>query len=307
MRPFQIVQPTAAGAPVPEKPTRLELEQAPRSRADREAMPYVLSDALAAAVNVALALDQPLLVTGEPGCGKTTLAWEVARQLGTVVHEFHTKSTSTARDLLYTFDAVRRFHDASVGESEARDASKYVTFQALGEAIRSEETVVVLIDEIDKAPRDFPNDLLNELDTKAFAVVETSPPRRYQQKVQHFILITSNSERRLPAPFLRRCAYAHVEFPGPEALERIVQVHLGDRVPSPSFVRLAVERFLALRALPGLQKPPSTGELLSWVAALARLGTRPEDLDASTLGDLPALQALIKMREDLSALERAGS
>lgn len=304
MRPFQIIRPTVDGAIAPKEPVSLSLDEVP-ARAQREGLPYVMGEELAAAVNVALALDQPLLVTGEPGCGKTTLAWEVARQLGTEVYEFHTKSTSSARDLLYTFDAVRRFHDASVGSDEARDASRYVTFQALGRAIRSTRSVVVLIDEIDKAPRDFPNDLLNELDTKAFSVVETSPPERYQQSVQHFILVTSNSERRLPAPFLRRCAYAHVDFPSAEALEKIVEAHLGKRVPSASFVGVAVERFLALRALPGLQKPPSTGELLSWVNALVRLEATEEEIEKSGHADLPALQALVKMREDLHALGRA--
>lgn len=257
---------------------------------------------LATAANVALCLGQPLLVTGEPGCGKTSLAWGVARQLGAPVLEFHTKSTSVARDLFYTFDAVRRFHDASVHDEGARDASRYVSWAALGHAIRSPSTCVVLIDEVDKAPRDFPNDVLNELDRMEFTVQETSPPQRYTASARHFVLITSNSERRLPLPFLRRCVYAHVPFPDEEALRRIVALHgLGPA----SFVSLVVRRFLDLRAVEGMVKPPSTGELLAWVKVLGRMGVDEKRLADLPLDRLPALEVLVKILEDRHLLARA--
>jgi MoxR-like ATPase len=268
---FEIIRPTFAGPePRPEPPVRLAVD---RTEAP-VAAPYVLGEELATAVNVALALDQPLLVTGEPGCGKTTLAWAVAEQLGTRVEEFHTKSTSVARDLFYTVDTLRRFHDASAHIATAQDASEYIDYQALGRAYRSSETLVVLIDEIDKAPRDFPNDLLNELDRKEFSVPELRPPgeSHFRQKARHFVLITSNSERRLPEPFLRRCAFAHIPFPEPAALECIVLAHTARLSLAPSFVKLAVERFLELRGVEGLQKAPATGELVAWTRVLVRMG-----------------------------------
>src|SRR5215468_9319421 len=187
-RRFDVIAPTEAGpAPRPREPVQLALEEG-----EGAAPPYVLGDELATAVNVALALDQPLLVTGEPGSGKSTLAWAVAAQLGTRVVEFHTKSTSTARDLFYTVDTLSRFHDASAHLPEARDPAKYIHYQALGLAYRSDTTLVVLVDEIDKAPRDFPNDLLNELDRKWFSVPDLPPPdNRFSRKARHFVLVTS--------------------------------------------------------------------------------------------------------------------
>ena len=293
-RPFDIIHPSGEPVGRPAAPITLD---APRSRGDDPFGPYVLSPRLATTVNVALALDQPLLVTGEPGCGKTALAWAVAAQLGCRVLEFHTKSTSTARDLLYQVDSLRRFHDASTGDARARDLGNYLEYRALGEAIRSPATTVVLIDEIDKAPRDFPNDLLNEIDRMAFDVPEVEPPLSFRATAKHFVLITSNSERRLPMPFLRRCVYAHVEFPAAETLARIVELHCGE--PTPSFVALAVRRFLELRTTPGLVKTPATGELIAWVRVLQRIGIEEAQLYHARLGELPALEALIKMIDDL--------
>ena len=292
--PFNIIRPSGEPVVKPAAPITLDVT---RPRGDEPFGPYVLSAQLATTVNVALALDQPLLITGEPGCGKTALAWAVAAQLGCPVLEFHTKSTSTARDLLYQVDSLRRFHDASTGDVRARDAGQYLAFRALGEAIRSPTTTVVLIDEIDKAPRDFPNDLLNELDRMEFEVSEVEPPLRFRATAKHFVLITSNSERRLPMPFLRRCVYAHIEFPDGESLARIVDLHCG--APARSFAALAVRRFLELRATTGLVKTPATGELIAWVRVLQRIGIDESQLGSASLGELPALETLIKMIDDL--------
>lgn len=291
--PFDVIRETVSGAAqAPSEPVVMDLPEAPATPFG----PYVLSAELATTINVSIALDQPLLVTGEPGCGKTSLAWAVAEQLGCPVHEFHVKSTSVARDLFYSVDSLRRFHDASAGAQEARDPANYLNYQALGLAIRSAASTVVLIDEIDKAPRDFPNDLLNELDRMAFSVSELSPPVTYAQKARHFVLITSNSERRLPLPFLRRCVYTHIDFPDADTLTRIVALHCAP--PSPSFGRLAVERFLEIRALPGLLKPPATGELIAWVRVLSHMGLSESDLESAPLGALPASETLIKMLDD---------
>jgi MoxR-like ATPase len=296
MTRFEIIRQTLDGAVAPSAPVRLDLTES----ATTPFGPYVLSPDLATTVNVALALDQPLLVTGEPGCGKTSLAWAVAEQLKTEVLEFHVKSTSVARDLLYTLDNLRRFHDASAGIAEAREAARYITYQALGQAIQSDRTMVVLIDEIDKAPRDFPNDLLNELDRMEFKVHEVNPAPHFQQKVRHFVLITSNSERRLPMPFLRRCTYAHLDFPDETMLRTIVALHT--RPPSDGFAALAVKRFLELRGVDGLVKPPATSELIGWVRVLERMGIGEDRLAKAPLGELPALEALVKMLDDVKSL-----
>jgi MoxR-like ATPase len=292
---FQIIKPTDVSVERPAEPVRLESDRRPATGSPFG--PYVLSKELATTINIALALDQPLLVTGEPGCGKTALAWAIAEQLGSNVLEFHTKSTSVARDLLYQVDTLRRFHDASAGDARARDIGGYIAYRALGEAIRSDTTQVVLIDEIDKAPRDLPNDLLNELDRMEFTVTELDPPVSHRAKAKHLVLITSNSERRLPLPFLRRCVYAHVEFPTIDMLAKIVALHCPQ--PSKMFVGLCVRRFLELRDIEGLVKPPATSELIAWVRVLHRIGIDPERLESATLGELPAIETLIKMVDDL--------
>ncbi|MDP2342979.1 MAG: MoxR family ATPase [Deltaproteobacteria bacterium] len=297
---FELIRPGTV-QDVPQAPLRLER---PSSSSSSPFGGYDLSSELAISVNVALTLGQPLLVTGEPGCGKTSLAWAVARQLGCEVHEFHTRSTSTARDLLYTIDTLRRFHDAQAKLDESRDAARYLEYQALGRAIRADHTCVVLIDEIDKAPRDFPNDLLHELDRMEFSVPETTPTQHHRATHRHFVLITSNSERRLPGPFLRRCVYAHVDFPAEEQLRRILNLHLGDAPPA--LLQTAARRFLALRARGDLQKPPATSELLAWTRALHHMGVSPDVLDKANDKDLPALGALVKMAEDAALLGAMG-
>lgn len=299
MLPFDLIQPSVDGVPLrPSIPRQLDIEEAP---APFES-PYVLSDYLATAVNAALAVDQPLLVTGEPGCGKTTLAWAVASQLGTSVEEFHTKSTSVARDLLYTMDTLRRFHDASVKLEEARDAGRYVTEQALGRALRSPRTTVVLIDEIDKAPRDFPNDLLRELDQKEFTIQETGEVVR--QRARHFILVTSNGERRLPDAFLRRCVYADIPFPDDEMLVRIALAHCRALGVGRAFLETAVRRFEEVRGL-DLGKRPATSELLAWVHVLHHRGVSEEALRDAPRSKLPGVELLLKLRDDLKAVQRA--
>jgi len=261
--------------------------------------PYIVNEELATVANVAISLGQPLLLTGEPGSGKTSFAWALARQLDAgEVLEFQTRSTSSARDLFYAFDTLRRFYDANVGNEDARHPERYITYQALGEAIQSEHTRVVLIDEIDKAPRDFPNDLLREFDRLEFTVQELSPPAAFKAKARHVVLITSNEERRLPPAFLRRCVHHHIRFPDTAMLSEIVIAHLKDTSTSNTFVDLVVRRFQEIRDIPGLSKLPSTGELLGWVQVLEAMEVTEEQLGSTMAADLPALQVLIKQHED---------
>ncbi len=267
---------------------------------------YVFSDEAATALNVAIHLGRPLLVTGEPGTGKTALAWGAARQLGAGAPlEFHTKSSSIARDLFYSIDDLARFHDASVHEAKARDASHYLRWHALGEAIRSDASRVVLIDEIDKAPREFPNDLLNELDRMQFAVPELGPDARFTASAAHVIIITSNSERRLPAPFLRRCVYHHVQFPDAALLEQIVALHTEGLSVSEGIRTVAVQRFVQLRQIGGLSKRPSTDELIAWVRVLEAMGVDVDALQNTPIGELPGMPVLVKSNDDLELVRRA--
>ena len=264
---------------------------------------YLADEHLVEAVNVALAVGQPLLVTGEPGCGKTRLAWSIANELGLGTPlQFYTRSDSRARDLLYTYDAVRRFHDIQVKDERAKDPSNYIRYEPLGRAILEQRRRVVLIDEVDKAPRDFPNDLLTELERMRFEVPELDVNRVKESSVRPVVVLTSNSERQLPLPFLRRCVFHHIEFPTHEKLRCIVKERLGMLDLSPDLIRSAVDRFQEVRSIPQLTKKPATSELLAWMMALQRSGVQESILRTAPLSHLPIWQALIKDRNDLRRL-----
>lgn len=263
---------------------------------------YQADERLTSAVRTAIALELPLLVTGEPGTGKTALAWSIASELGLgPVLEFHTRSDHMARDALYTFDHVLRFYDAQTQSARAKDPSSYVTLRALGAAIASPVRRVVLIDEIDKASRDFPNDLLDELDQMEFTVGETS--QSYQAAFRPIVVITSNSERQLPDPFLRRCVFHEIQFPPRAVLFQILRERLGDTLPQ-TFLETAVQRFMHLRDGAALRKPPATAEFVNWVRALLLVGCTAEALLHTSARNLPCLSVLLKSSEDLQQLQR---
>jgi MoxR-like ATPase len=259
---------------------------------------YLADDALVNSVNTALAVERPLLVTGEPGTGKTMLAWSVAGELGMGdVLEFHTASDNRAADALYLVDNMRRFYDAQVPDPRAADIGNYIQWRALGTAIRASGQRVVLIDEIDKAPRDFPNDLLDVIDQMEFDVPELGKSFRYQGPSKPIVIITSNIERQLPLPFLRRCVFHRIEFPNDTALRKILHERLGE-LPE-RLVSVAIKRFLDLRAYgERLEKAPSTSELIMWTKVLKIAGVNPDKLEQYDLADLPHLGAVIKTEAD---------
>lgn len=266
-----------------------------------DAQRFVPSPQLVTAINTAIAVGAPLLITGEPGAGKTQSAYYAAYRLGIepVIH-FQVKSECTARDLLYNFDTVRYFHEANVRREAQVTLNKadYVEKRHLWEAMTSQHPRVLLIDEIDKAPRDFPNDLLHEIDKMEFTVAETQKKVSANQEMRPIVFITSNSERRLPEPFLRRCIYHHISFD--DALINITLEQRMDQFPglSRDFIQLAVERFLTLRQQ-SLRKRPAMGELLVWLRVLSMtIGTYPANLDRD-LGKLPYLGTLLKDHQDM--------
>lgn len=273
---------------------------------------YRLSDEVAVAINLALALGQPLLVTGEPGCGKTSVAYAAALQLGAPhVWRFDTRSNTTADELFYRFDHVRRFHDASaLKDRNALKAVDYVELQALGAALREETTQVVLLDEIDKAPRDLPNDLLRAItEPMRFDVREVPGVPRVTQRARHLVVVTSNHERDLPDAFLRRCVFVHLTFPkDADALAAIVDGHLGGR--GDGVVPAAVGRFLQVRErladaqADGMARLPGTSELIAWVRALRLLGRSAEDVKAAPLDARLGVGAILKHCDELTALAR---
>ncbi|HEX9180595.1 MAG TPA: MoxR family ATPase [Burkholderiales bacterium] len=263
---------------------------------------YVATDDLTMAVNAAVTLERPLLVKGEPGTGKTMLAVEVARALGRPLHEWHIKSTTKASHGLYEYDAVSRLRDSQLGDAKVHDIRNYIVRGKLWEAFASEEPAVVLIDEIDKADIEFPNDLLRELDRMEFYVYET----RELVKARHrpAVIITSNNEKELPDAFLRRCFFHYIRFPDRDTMERIVRVHYPDL--KKSLLREALEVFFEVREVPGLKKKPSTSELLDWLKLLMAEDIPPEALRSQDQSKaIPPLHgALLKNEQDVHLFER---
>lgn len=266
---------------------------------------YLADDQLVAAVNTALVVEQPLLVTGDPGTGKTALAWAVATELGLgEVLDFHTRSDHQAKDALYEVDNLLRFYHAQVRDERATNAENYLKWNALGEAIRSDTRRLVIIDEIDKAPRDFPNDLLDEIDQMEFRVPELQ--LKFRATHRPVVIITSNSERQLPDPFLRRCVFHRIEFPAADRLQAILDQRLGHLDLPDRLGAAAVRRFEEVRAIPGLEKKPATGELIAWVRVLKSLNVKVDAIERSPLKDLPSPGALVKTEQDSRLLRSAG-
>ncbi|MFN3613122.1 MAG: AAA family ATPase [Rubrimonas sp.] len=262
---------------------------------------YVATDDLMVAVNAAITLERPLLVKGEPGTGKTELARQIAASLGLPLIEWAVKSTTRAQQGLYEYDAVSRLRDSQLGDPRVGDIAHYIRKGRLWQAFEADGRVVLLIDEIDKADIEFPNDLLQELDRMEFFVHETNETIRARHRP--IVIITSNNEKELPDAFLRRCFFHFIRFPDPDTLARIVQVHFPD--VKPTLLREALTQFYALRETPGLKKKPSTSEALDWIRLLTA-----DDLDAEALrGDarnvLPRLHgALLKNEQDVHLFER---
>jgi MoxR-like ATPase len=255
---------------------------------------YLTSSGLEAAVNCALALERPLLVRGEPGTGKTQLAEAVAAGLGLALIHWPVKSTTRAQDGLYVYDTVQRLYDSRFGDGDVRDIRRYIKLGPLGESFAAAERVVLLIDEVDKADLEFPNDLLHELDRMRFAISETRD--EVVAKQRPVVIITSNAEKELPDAFLRRCVFHFIEFPDKELMARIVRVH-HPKLETDLLDR-TLQAFYALRDEHGLRKKPSTSELIDWIAALKRAGVSMRELDDG----LPFLGVLLKREQDLVAV-----
>ena len=257
---------------------------------------YVASEALMGSVNVAIALKKPLLIKGEPGTGKTMLAEAVSRSLGKRLIIWNIKSTTKAQDGLYMYDTIQRLYDGQFGEEGVDDIARYIKLGKLGEAFDSEEQVVLLIDEIDKADLEFPNDLLWELDQMEFYIHETK--RTVKAKQRPIVIITSNAEKELPDAFLRRCIFHYIEFPDAEQMEKILRVHFPD--PEEALLHSALESFYFLRSLDAIEKKPSTSELIDWIRALEAGGIDPYEIEKK----IPFAGVLLKKNEDLDLLQR---
>ena len=263
---------------------------------------YVATPDLEAAVNAAVALQRPLLVKGEPGTGKTVLAKEIAQALGKPMLEWHIKSTTKASQGLYEYDAVRRLRDGQLGDPRVQDIANYISKGKLWEAFEAEQSCVLLIDEIDKADIEFPNDLLLELDRMEFYVHETQ--QQIKAKSRPIVIITSNNEKELPDAFLRRCFFHFIKFPDKETMEDIVAVHFPGL--KKQLLREALSLFYEIRDVPGMKKRPSTSELLDWIKLLVTEDVPPETLRARDGKDLipPLHGALLKNEQDVHLFER---
>lgn len=262
---------------------------------------YVTTDDLKLAVNAALALQRPLLIKGEPGTGKTMLAEEVASALGRPLLQWHIKSTTKAHQGLYEYDAVSRLRDSQLGDERVKDIHNYIIQGVLWQAFSSETPTVLLIDEIDKADIEFPNDLLRELDQMEFHVYET----RQTIKATHrpLVIITSNNEKDLPDAFLRRCFFHYIRFPDRDTLKDIVAVHFPNL--HADVLKAALDAFFSLREAPGLKKKPSTSEFLDWLRLLIAEDISAEEVEAHNATSVPILAgALLKNEQDVHLLER---
>ena len=258
---------------------------------------YVASGELMTAVNIAMTLQKPLLIKGEPGTGKTMLAQAVSQALGKKLIIWNVKSTTKAQDGLYVYDVVQRLYDSQFGNDGVDNIAKYIKLGTLGEAFQSDEQVVLLIDEVDKADLEFPNDLLWELDRMEFYIPETKETVKAKQRP--IVIITSNAEKELPDAFLRRCVFHYIEFPDQEQMEQIIRVHFGDL--DEKLVRQALAAFYWVRQLRDIEKKPSTSELVDWLRALVIGGVDVERIDT----EIPFAGVLLKKDKDLRTLARA--
>ncbi|MBX3666286.1 MAG: MoxR family ATPase [Burkholderiales bacterium] len=263
---------------------------------------YVATDDLMMAVNAALALERPLLIKGEPGTGKTMLALEVAQALGRPLHEWHIKSTTKAQHGLYEYDAVSRLRDSQLGDPRVKDISNYIVQGMLWKAFTSEQPAVLLIDEVDKADIEFPNDLLRELDRMEFWVYETQ--QLIRAKHRPLVIITSNNEKELPDAFLRRCFFHYIRFPDADTMAKIVEVHFPGI--KKQLLAQALNAFFEIRDVPGLKKKPTTSELLDWLKLLMAEDIPPEALHSQDAHKIvpPLHGALIKNEQDVHLFER---
>ncbi|MBN8952762.1 MULTISPECIES: MoxR family ATPase [unclassified Rhizobium] len=262
---------------------------------------YIADKDLMVAVNAAIRLERPLLVKGEPGTGKTELARQVAAALGLDLIEWNVKSTTKAQQGLYEYDAVSRLRDSQLGDVRVHDVSNYIRQGKLWQAFTAPQKCVLLIDEIDKADIEFPNDLLQELDRMEFHVYETA--ETIKAAIRPIVIITSNNEKELPDAFLRRCFFHYIRFPDMETLTRIVEVHYPGI--KQALVRAALTQFFEIREVPGLKKKPSTSEALDWIRLLVADDVDPETLRADAKNALPKLHgALLKNEQDVHLFER---
>ena len=255
---------------------------------------YLTNESLEAAVNCALALERPLLVKGEPGTGKTLLAQAISESLGLDLIHWPVKSTTRAQDGLYVYDTVQRLYDARFGDGDVKDIRRYIKLGPVGRAFASSQRQILLIDEVDKADLEFPNDLLHEIDRMRFVIPETGDEVVATQRP--VVIITSNNEKELPDAFLRRCVFHFIDFPDQELMKRIVRVH-HPHVDG-TLVDQAVVAFYELRTVPRLRKRPSTSELVDWIAVLMQSGVGKERL----VRELPFLGVLLKKEQDVELL-----
>ncbi len=263
---------------------------------------YVATDELQLAVNASIALEKPLLIKGEPGTGKTMLAEQISEALGMPLIQWHVKSTTKAQQGLYEYDAVSRLRDSQLGDEKVKDISNYIVKGKMWEAFEAEQQSVLLIDEIDKADIEFPNDLLLELDKMEFFVYETQ--KLVKATTRPIVIITSNNEKELPDAFLRRCFFHYIEFPNSQTMEKIVDVHYPEI--KKDLVRQAMDVFFDVRKIPGLKKKPSTSELIDWLKLLMA-DDIPEDIlkNRDAKNSIPPLYgALLKNEQDVHLLEK---